>query len=106
MSSHNSNTLTELNELRPYVDRYLSLCRTLNMDSTKQNKLMSIPGAAKLLGVARETVDLWLLDPGLPRVLVGRSSQVRLRQCDLFRYLDDKAKFWYKEAPSEGWSDE
>lgn len=105
MKSNNSKTLTELEKLQPYVDRYLSLCRTLNMDTTKQNKLISIPAAAKLLGVARETVDLWLLDPSLPRILIGSSKQVRLRQCDLFGYLDDKAKHWYTDAPNDEWGD-
>lgn len=95
----------ELDELRPYIDRYLELCRVVGIDSGKSNRLMSIPTTAKLLGVARETIELWLLDPGFPRILVGNSHQVRLRQSDVFAYLKDKAVHWYKEIPSDEWSD-
>lgn len=97
---------TELSQLQPYIDRYLELCRVLGMDSANYNRLMSIPATAKLLGVARETIDLWLLDPGFPRILVGNSHQVRLRQGDVFAYLKDKATHWYEEIPGNDWGDE
>lgn len=93
----------ELKSLIPYVEKYMELSRYLWKD--QGNHLLSIPAAASLLGVSRETIDLWLLDPELPRVFVGTSKQVRLQQSDLLNYLNDKAKHWYTEAPRDEWGD-
>lgn len=57
-------------------------------------ELISIPKAAKMLSVKRETVEIWLQDPEVPRLFVGRSKQVRLPQKQFFEYLDSRAKGW------------
>ncbi|WP_057875302.1 excisionase family DNA-binding protein [Liquorilactobacillus aquaticus] len=60
----------------------------------KKLQLLSIPQTARLLNVKRETIEMWLQDPEVPRLFVGRSKQVRLPQKQFFEYLDSRAKDW------------
>ncbi|MFT8393767.1 MAG: excisionase family DNA-binding protein [Liquorilactobacillus ghanensis] len=57
-------------------------------------ELLSIPQVAKLLNVKRETIEIWLQDPGVPRLFVGRSKQVRLPKKQFLDYLANRAKDW------------
>lgn len=87
----------ELNRLQPKVDLYNELVgRQLQKND---NKLLSIAGAARALGVARETIETMLEDPALPRIFVGKSNQVRLQYPSLVKYVRNRASNWYKYAP-------
>jgi excisionase family DNA binding protein len=57
-------------------------------------ELLSIPQVAKLLNVKRETIEIWLQDPAVPRLFVGRSKQVRLPKKQFLDYLTNRAMDW------------
>ncbi|WP_010688261.1 hypothetical protein [Ligilactobacillus animalis] len=59
------------------------------------DKILTINGAAKLLGVRRSVIEELLEDPKLPRLFVGTSQQVRLVQSQLITYIRERGINWY-----------
>ena len=59
------------------------------------DNILTINGAAKLLGVRRSVIEELLEDPKLPRLFVGTSQQVRLVQSQLITYIRERGINWY-----------
>ncbi|MCW0154062.1 helix-turn-helix domain-containing protein [Lactiplantibacillus plantarum] len=84
--------LQRLKNLAPLVQEYIVL---LQLGISDKGLLLSIPEAARILGTDRSTVELLLNNPDLPRMVVGRSKQVRIPVNGLLAFVNKTSKAWF-----------
>ena len=66
----------------------------MEMTKVDDYKLLTISKAARMLGISSEDIKDLLLDPTLPRIVLGR-GRVRLPRQALLNYLDKRSNEWY-----------
>ncbi|WP_179394707.1 helix-turn-helix domain-containing protein [Lacticaseibacillus absianus] len=65
-----------------------------NQDS---DRLLTINEAARLLNISRQSFEDWMLDPSLPRIVVGRSgTQLRIPKRGLLEYVRIRSERWFE----------
>lgn len=66
----------------------------LEREGTNALTLLTIPKAAELLGVSRNSIEDMLKDPDFPRIFIGVSNQTRIPAKAMIDYVNKRALNW------------
>lgn len=77
---------------------YLEAIKSRFDPDDEPERLLSMKQAAEILGITKGQFAELLLDPALPRVLLGKSKRVFVPRKELIEYISGRSRKWFEYA--------